>query len=67
MAGFDRIPEIFGIKTILTQLSGGDLLKEREILNLSVYEVYIDLQLRSWIDKCTKDYEGIVRSKQKRR
>ena len=66
MAGFDRIPEIFGFKTVSTQLSGGDLLKEKEILGLSVYEVYLELQLRSWISKCTKDYEDIVRSKQKK-
>jgi len=66
MAGFDRIPEVFGFKTISTQLSGGDLIKEREILGLSVYEIYNELQLRSWIDKCTKDYEEIVRSKQKK-
>ena len=66
MAGFDRIPEIFGFKTISSQLSGGDLIKEKEILGLSVYEVYNELQLRSWVSKCTKDYEEIVRSKQKR-
>ena len=66
MAGFDKIPEIFGFKTISSQLSGGDLIKEKEILGLSVYEVYNELQLRSWVSKCTKDYEEIVRSKQKR-
>tara|TARA_R110002167_G_scaffold252814_4_gene459167 strand:- start:46 stop:246 length:201 start_codon:yes stop_codon:yes gene_type:complete len=66
MAGFDRIPEIFGFKTISSQLSGGDLIKEKEILGLSVYEVYNELQLRSWVSKCTKDYEDIVRSKQKK-
>jgi len=66
MAGFDRIPEIFGFKTISSQLSGGDLIKEKEILGLSVYEVYNELQLRSWVSKCTKDYEEIVRSKQKK-
>tara|TARA_R110002153_G_scaffold236460_1_gene390607 strand:- start:160 stop:360 length:201 start_codon:yes stop_codon:yes gene_type:complete len=66
MAGFDKIPEIFGFKTISSQLSGGDLIKEKEILGLSVYEVYNELQLRSWVSKCTKDYEDIVRSKQKK-
>ena len=66
MAGFDRITEIFGFKTISSQLSGGDLIKEKEILGLSVYEVYNELQLRSWVSKCTKDYEEIVRSKQKK-
>lgn len=66
MAGFDRISETFGFKTVSTQLSGGDLIKEKEIFNLSVYEVYNELQLRSWVDKCTRDYEEIVRSKQKR-
>jgi len=65
MAGFDRIPEVFGFKTISTQLSGGDLIKEKEILGLSVYEIYTELQLRSYIDKCTKNYEEIVRSKKK--
>jgi hypothetical protein len=65
-AGFDRIPEVFGFKTTVTQLSGGDLLKEEEILNLPVYIVYTELQLRSWVSKCTKNYEEIVRSKQKK-
>ena len=41
--------------------------KEKEILNLPVYVVYTELQLRSYVDKCTKDYEAIVRAKQKKK
>ncbi len=67
MAGFDRLTEVFGFKTTSAQLSGGDLIKEEKILGLSVYTVYNQLQLNSWIDKCTKNYEEIVRSKQKRK
>ena len=66
MAGFDRIPEAFGFKTISAQLSKGDLIKEQKILGLSVYVVYNQLQLDSWVAHCTKNYEEIVRSKQKK-
>ncbi len=67
LAGFDRIPEVFGFKTVSSQLAGGDLLKEKDILNLPVYEVYNQLQYNSYVDKCTKNYEEIVRRKQKRK
>lgn len=66
MAGFDRIPEVFGFKTVSTQLSNGDLIKEMEILKLPVYVIYNQLQLDSWVSHCTKTYEDIARSRQKK-
>ena len=55
---------MFGFKTVLSQLSGGDLIKERELVKLSVAEVYMELQLRSHVERANKEY---VRNKQLQR
>ena len=65
MAGFDRIPEIFGHKTTSTYLSEGNLEREKAILNMDVYTVYTELQIRSWIDHCTRNYDEIMKNKKR--
>ena len=55
---------MFGFKTVLSQLSGGELIKERELVKLSVAEVYMELQLRSHVERANKEYETLQRNKQ---
>jgi hypothetical protein len=47
MAGYPEIDDVFGFKAQLYGLSNGDITKERLILDLSVYEVYTQIQIKS--------------------
>lgn len=63
MAGYEEIDEIFGMKSTLYGLSGGDITKERAILDLTAYEVYTHIQIKTHYAKAERDYQELLNRK----
>lgn len=51
---------MFGLKATLWGLSGGDITKERGILDLTGYEVLTHIQIKMHYAKADKEYNRLL-------
>ena len=58
-AGFERLHKGFGLYSAIFEIAQGDPEKINSLLNLSVSEIYLNLQYRSHEAECKQNYQEI--------